>query len=102
VPEVTVKHTFMLPEFKGGRKLLLVADVRVADGEYLNDEDFNLKTLLDVKLNSKDPNINMAVATIYNAGSFGASSAYVVGSDVSGSVAVAAGSTDCLAIVIGQ
>lgn len=88
--QVTVKHTFILTRTRGRNMLFVWADAVVADGETITAGDLGLKTIYDAEVVSMNPNIN-AGGTVLYPGSYG-NYILVYGSDVSGSVAVAAGS----------
>ena len=99
MPVVTVKHVIPLVNARGGKVLFVWADAQVADGESIYARDLSLKTILDVEVHSNDANIN-ASGSIVNPGSY---DNYVVvhGSDVSGSVATAAGTFSAIIKAIG-
>jgi len=70
--------------------LFVWADAQVANGETIRASDLGLKTIYDAEIHSMDPNIN-AGGTVVNPGSYD-NYITVYGSDVSGTVATAAGS----------
>ena len=90
MPVVTVKHTFILTRARGRNMLFVWADAQVANGETIRASDLGLKTIYDAEIHSMDPNIN-AGGTVVNPGSYD-NYITVYGSDVSGTVATAAGS----------
>ena len=89
MPVVTVKHVFPLTNHRGGRVLFVWADAQIANGETIYARDLGLKTILDAEVASNNANIN-AAGTIIRPGSYD-NYMTVYGSDVSGTVAVAAG-----------
>jgi len=99
MPVVTVKHTFILNRVKGRNMLFIWADAEVADGENIYARDLGLKTIYDAEVHSNDANIN-ASGTVIRPGSY---DYYITvyGSDVSGTVAVAAGSFSAIVKAIG-
>jgi len=99
MPVVTVKHTFILPRAKGRSMLLVWADAQVADGESINARDLGLKTIYDAEVQSNNANI-VAACTVVNPGSFD-NHLTVHGSDVSGTVATAAGSFHAIVKALG-
>jgi len=90
MPLVTVKHTFILTRARGRNMLYVWADAVVADGENIYARDLGLKTIYDAEITSMNPSIN-AGGSVFYPGSYGNYIA-VYGSDVSGTVAVPAGS----------
>lgn len=90
MPVVTVKHTFILTRAKGRNMLFVWADAEVADGESIYARDLGLKTIYDAEVHSNNANI-VASGTVMYPGSYG-NYITVHGSDVSGTVATAAGS----------
>lgn len=89
MPVVTVKHTFVLKDVAGRGMLYVWAEVQAANGEQVKASDLGLKTVFDAEVTSLNPNINAGLS-VANPGSYG-NYVTVYGSDVSGSVAVAAG-----------
>ena len=99
MPVVTVKHVFPLVNHRGGKVLFVWADAQVADGENIYARDLGLKTILDAEVASNNALIN-ASGTIINPGSYD-NYVTVYGSDVSGSVAVAAGTFHAIVKALG-
>ncbi|RLG74892.1 MAG: hypothetical protein DRO14_05210 [Thermoprotei archaeon] len=99
MPVVTVKHVFILTRAKGRNMLYVWADAEVADGESIYARDLGLKTIYDAEVLSNNANIN-AAGTVMYPGSYG-NYIVVYGSDVSGSVAAAAGSFYALVKALG-
>ena len=99
MPVVTVKHTFILTRARGRNMLYVWADAQVADGENIYAKDLGLKTIYDAEVISNNANIN-ASGTVMYPGSYG-NYITVYGSDVSGSVAAAAGSFYAIVKAVG-
>lgn len=99
MPTVTIKHIIPIENYRGGKLLLVWADVDVADGEIIYARDLWLKTILDVEIHSKDTYIN-ASGIVTNPGSYD-NYVTIYGSDVSGSVATAAGTFTAVIKAIG-
>ena len=99
MPVVTVKHTFILTRARGRNMLLVWADARVANGETIYARDLGLKTIYDAEVHSNDANI-VASGTVVRPGSYD-NYLTVFGSDVSGTVAAAAGTFSAIVKALG-
>ena len=99
MPTVTVIHTEKVKIADGTMRIRVEGVAVAADGEEIKAGEFGLSTIEHALLQSNDPNVNIG-RTIVNPGSYD-NSLIVHGSDVSGTTATSAGSTEFSFILYG-